>query len=118
MINQRTFGQQIHQTTIGDVGTLLNLQPGQIWTPPGQDGQATICQLLAIVHVDRFQVVVLVGIPGEQPDDGLEGQVGVHQSVAVQVDQVDAGPKLGLPGQKVEPPRDPGALDQLVRVEK
>ena len=110
MIEKLALGHEIHETSVGDVGAVLDLQLSQLRTPPGHDGQAPVGQLGAAAQGHGLDRQLGPGVPRQQPEDGLYGEI----SVGAGPGQADGLPQARVPHEKVEPPTQPGARDQLI----
>ncbi len=117
MIKVGAPGDEVHDAAVGDVPAVLDLQPPQLGALPRHDGQAPVGDALAPAQTQRLhrgQPASPVAVPGQQPEDGADGEVGVEPRAR----QRDLLPEVGLPGEEVEPPAHPGAEDQLGGVEE
>ena len=113
MIKHLTPGDEVQQSSIGNSMAMLNLQLSQPWTPPGQDGEAAVCQPRGAAEVNplyRGQT----SIPADDLQDGLNGPVRLNLWA---VDD-QTGPQVPLPGQEVEPLAGPGGTNDVNRGEE
>ena len=109
MIHQGALGEEVHEAAVGEIWAALDLKSGEVGAPPCQDGQSPVRQAGAPGQVRDLEVVVGLGggVPGQKPDDGLEGEVRIDQGPVHVVRQLNPAPQLGLPREEVEAAGDP-----------
>ena len=106
MIEDGALSDEVHEAAVGHVAAVLDLEAGQLGTPPGDNGQPTVGQLLAAAQDDGADVELGGRVSTQESDDGFEGQVGV----GLLAREGDAVPEAGVPCQEVESTRESGAL--------
>ena len=113
MVQQLAPGDEIHEASVGDIDTVLDLQPRETGTRPRDDGEAPVGKPRAAVEHEVVEGSSS-GVARQQPHDGFEREVGVN----VLAGQANTGPQLRVPGEKIKSSRNSRTRHELVCVEE
>jgi hypothetical protein len=113
VINELTLRDEIHETSVSDVDTVLNLESDQLRTSPRDDGQTSVRQPRASAQSQTLRRM-FDRVSRQKSHHSFQGQIGVR----VFAGQRDFRPQVGFPREEVEPSADSGTPDQVVGVEE